>query len=286
MHYIFAQTRPKKNWEPCFDYNYNDKLSENSLSLYTISEVKPLRISLTVSAKSNQLEVSWFHAKPREGYILITNEEPREPFRRYEKIDIDVIDEPIDETLEPTSTTFPSLITESSEEVFRTPPPGTQKTIWTFGPDNKTAVHWLQPEEETAWMTTHIPFDNNLTRNITIQTRCYGFWAVYISNEGTILANTCISAQPTWMNDMRDHIKGFRFCNLFIVGSHDSGSFRTNFNPHGHDSIVTKYSLTQVIVFFLFLFWLKQNINNASNCLLLFSLSAIMNNRRMTSPAN
>lgn len=65
---------------------------------------------------------------------------------------------------------------------------------------------------------------------------------------------------------MREHIKGFRFCNLFIVGSHDSGSFRTNFNPHGHDSIVTKYSLTQVNAFLC----LKQNINNASNCFVSF----------------
>lgn len=145
----------------------------------------------------------------------------------------------------------------SSEEASRTPEPTLlSRSTWKFGRNNRTVLYAIQPDEESGWLTTHIPFDNDLSKNVTFRTKCYGFWAIYVdhNNGNSALAQACISAQPTWMNDMRDHIKNFRFCNLFIVGSHDSGSFRSNYNPHGHDSIVTKYSLTQVQIQFYYYF--------------------------------
>lgn len=189
--------------------------------------------------------------KPEEGTILITNEEPIPPFRKYSITTADVIPNGNDDAL--TTTQLPQLLSlddDSPEDVTEPPSTSTPNTIWTFGPNNKTVLYSLQPDEENGWKTTHLSVDNNLAKAVDVHTRCYGFWAVHIDNDGNILSTTCTSAQPTWMNDMRDHIKDFKFANLFIVGSHDSGSFRTNFNPHGHDSIVTKYSLTQVSVYY------------------------------------
>lgn len=223
-----------------------------------------------VSAKTNQLEISWFHAKPGVGTILITDEEPIGPFVNYEtstpspppaNTDAkDIIVSP-----EPSSTANPDYI-DNSDESLRAPVSSKlPSTTWKFGRNNRTALYAIQPDDENGWLTTHIPFDNELSKSVTFHTKCYGFWAIHIdhNNGNNVLAQACISAQPTWMNDMRDHIKNFRFCNLFIVGSHDSGSFRSNYNPHGHDSIVTKYSLTQVQIytFYLLLLIIPNSMN-------------------------
>lgn len=50
---------------------------------------------------------------------------------------------------------------------------------------------------------------------------------------------------PTWMNDLRQHLGGFRVRELFIPGTHDSASYKQNFRPRHEENIVTKYSLTQ-----------------------------------------
>lgn len=60
------------------------------------------------------------------------------------------------------------------------------------------------------------------------------------------IISTCVRAYPTWMNDSKDFIKRFKFRDLFIMGSHDSGSYRANFNSNKNDTRVTKYALTQV----------------------------------------
>lgn len=175
---------------------------------------------------------------------------PTGPYVKYETLttatttaNVNKEDSPNTETI---STTIQPDYSDTTVESLHIPAPAIKKTVWTYGVNNRTALAAIQPDEENGWITTQLPFDNELSKSVTVHTRCYGYWAIYIDNDGNTLATACISAQPAWMNDMRDHIKNFRFCNLFIVGSHDSGSFRSNYNPHGHDSIVTKYSLTQV----------------------------------------
>lgn len=121
-----------------------------------------------------------------------------------------------------------------------------EKTVWTFGPDNREVLYSVQPTEDEGWLTTDIHFDTNLLSQINSQTKCYGYWAVYLNEDGEIVATACIRTYATWMNDMKDHIKSFKFRDLFIIGSHDSGSFRSNFNPRHNETLVTKYSLTQV----------------------------------------
>lgn len=214
------------------------------------SESKPLRISLTISAKLNHVEVNWYHAKPTVGTILIADEPPSGPYRKYETFAKPP--SPIASGREAGATTEEPFSASTQPDYFDTTErpvvtsPVIPRTVWTYGPNNRTALEAVQPDEENGWITTKLPFNNTLSKSVNVHTRCYGYWAIYIDDEGFELASTCISAQPTWMNDMRHHIQNFRFCNLFIVGSHDSGSFRSDFNPHGHDSIVTKYSLTQV----------------------------------------
>lgn len=120
---------------------------------------------------------------------------------------------------------------------------------WTYGVDNKRALYFIQPNEANGWITTNIIFNNRLVENVSASTKCYGYWAIYVDKSMNPIISTCIRAHATWMNDSKDFIKRFKFREIFILGSHDSGSYRANFNSNKNDTIVTKYALTQVSMF-------------------------------------
>lgn len=75
-------------------------------------------------------------------------------------------------------------------------------------------------------------------------TECYSFWYFYVVN-GETRSRGCLKANPNWMSDMKDLIKDRKIRELFIPGSHDSASFKKNFNPEYEETLITKYSLTQ-----------------------------------------
>lgn len=209
-----------------------------------------------MSARFNTIEINWFHLQPLNGTIILTDREPTPPYYRHQVTSIEYLKSAIQTLSQENSEPVSSSSTEQTtanltlNQNLTTPKPQlVEKTIWTYGPENRTALYTILPREEEGWETTNIPFDTNLLNQITAQTKCYGYWAVYLTNEGDVVTSACISAYATWMNDMRDHIKKFRFRDLFIVGSHDSGSFRSNFNPRHNETLVTKYSLTQVSAF-------------------------------------
>lgn len=166
-------------------------------------------MSLTLSAKLNALELSWNDIESfSDGHIILTDEEPQPPYRIHS---IDSI----------------------------------QKKF-TYGPNNNDVLYWIQPVNQTGWQTTNIIFDKNLLSAINVNTTCYGYWAIYLDKNYEPVEHTCIRAYATWMNDHRNVIEQFKFRDLFIVGTHDSGSYRMNFNASNNETVVTKYSLTQV----------------------------------------
>lgn len=131
----------------------------------------------------------------------------------------------------------------------------TTQNEWVYGPDNNTAVYWTTVNSDSGWITTNIPFDMSLSRNLSIHSKCYGFWAVYLNIAAnrqsaeapvTVEGKCCISAHATWMTDNRTHYGRFQFHDLFLVGTHDSGSYREQFDPLQNETLVTKYSITQV----------------------------------------
>lgn len=193
---------------------------------------KPFKVSLTISAKHNTLEVSWYNLKaPNAGYILLTNEEPQPPYKKHHLTDIE----------------------QASREIYTNEDNSTykyyaddEKIKWTYGKGNKQALYFAKASEPSGWITTNIIFDNQHLEQLNAATKCYGYWAVYIDNLSNPVFTTCIRAYATWMNDNKDLIKRFKFRDLFILGSHDSGSYRANFNSNRNETLVTKYSLTQV----------------------------------------
>lgn len=196
---------------------------------------RPFKISLAISAKLNALEIAWYNLDtPNTGHILLTNEEPQPPYQEHRLPATD-------------SSPSSSSGSGSSEDVLnRKYNRNANTAYWTFGKNRTKALYWLRPNETDGWLTTNVIFDNSLLATLKPDTKCYGYWAVYVDDYSNAMFSTCMRAHATWMNDHKEMIKRFRFRDLFILGTHDSGSYRLNFNSTKNETLVTKYSLTQV----------------------------------------
>lgn len=206
---------------------------------------RPFKVSLTISARLNALEISWFNLKaPNDGYILLMDEEPQPPYKKIQLTDVEQ---------------SPHEIYTSEDNSTTKYYANNEKIKWTYGRNDKQALYFTKPNESNGWITTGVIFDNKHLDKLNASTKCYGYWAVYVDNSLNPVYTTCMRAYATWMNDNKDLIKRFKFRDLFILGSHDSGSYRINFNSTKNETLVTKYSLTQVSAkrFFLVLFFLE-----------------------------
>ncbi|XP_030384337.1 PI-PLC X domain-containing protein 1 [Scaptodrosophila lebanonensis] len=216
-----------------------------------------LKLWLTISARKRFLGVSWKNAPAREGdNVIITVQDALSfeqrtlptgtPIASFDNVEGSgsagsedqadyvpfhgYISRP---TTENTSTPINS---------FATPAP---RQYWVANGGTNPIVAAIKPTLSAQWFTTGVPFDYALSSNVTIHTTCYGFWANYIDARGNIMAKTCLRVYPHWMNEQRLLVGNKRLRDLFIPGTHDSGSYRPNFDPLLRENLVTKYSLTQ-----------------------------------------
>ena len=190
-------------------------------NLYICNEITASpQLWLTINAK-RWLELSWINARQIPGdLIIITNQAPSKFHKSRPNIDAQ------DDI---------SLLGEIDR--LRTP--------FDWIADNGEIITTVQPQQSSQWINTGIPYDIGLSENVTMTSKCYGYWASYLDPYGTIITTGCVRAYPTWMNDMKSVVGNFRIRDLFIPGSHDSGSYRPGFNPSQNETIVTKYALTQ-----------------------------------------
>lgn len=185
------------------------------------------RISLTISARLRQLEISWYNiADYTNATILLSAIElaPNELIILRNRTYVDDNDK--------------YYIDNTNQH---------QKPTIVFGTSNNVPILFaLSLNHTTGWHRTTVLFDYEMSRNVTINTTCYGYWAILVGSKGDRIMETCIRAYPRWMNDYRSHIAEKRIRDLFLVGSHDSGSYRLKFDPELNETRVSKYTLTQV----------------------------------------
>lgn len=191
-------------------------------------------ISLTISARLRQLEISWYNVVDyADATILLTDIElaPNELiFVRNQTV--------LDDNNK--------YYIDNSNQDLQTSP--------LFATTNNVPILFaLSLNQSTGWQTTSVPFNYELSRNVTTNTTCYGYWATLVGSKGQRIQQTCIRAYPRWMNDYRSQIDGMRIRDLFLVGSHDSGSYRLKFDPQRNETRVSKYTLTQVRYIILYL---------------------------------
>jgi hypothetical protein len=91
---------------------------------------------------------------------------------------------------------------------------------------------------------TSLKFKFGEHRRLDFDLGCYSYWYSVIVN-GVITKMGCMQTQSYWMDEMRSHIEGKKFRQLFIPGTHDSSSYKYNFDPNRMETLVTRYTLTQ-----------------------------------------
>lgn len=235
-------------------YAISKSTYDDNNSFWDLGSVRPddkrseLRLWLTINAQKRFIEVSWVNAPARdEDRIMLTSQEPVS-FKK-----LAYIPEAAKLSIENEGSGFGCCgggggsAEKSTENITTTESPYKAKDInyWISNDGKNPIVAALKPAESSLWFTTGVPFDYNLSKSVNVQTSGYGYWASYVAPDGSILASTSLRAYPRWMNDMRSIVGNLRFRDLFIPGSHDSGSYRNNFDPLLKETLITKYSLCQ-----------------------------------------
>jgi hypothetical protein len=85
---------------------------------------------------------------------------------------------------------------------------------------------------------------HNFTEPIDATTDCYGLWLFFVQSD-EVKVRSCLRARPNWMSQMKPVLKNRKIRDLFLPGTHDSASYKRNFDPTYMDNLITKYSLTQ-----------------------------------------
>lgn len=197
-----------------------------------------VRIYLTVSALRNYIEISWESAPAQEGdRILLTTQRPH----NFTKVAKDINASVEGKGKEGSGEAIPLLI--SSYNNRSSPYIAKDLRSWLLdGIDDGSIILALDPLISTQWFTTRHIFNPDLD-SISLNSKCYGYWASYVNSEGDILAMTCYRIFPTWMNDIREVIGNLKINDLLIPGTHDSGSYRRR--QSNQENIFVKYSITQ-----------------------------------------
>uniref|UniRef100_A0A1A9WZT0 Phosphatidylinositol-specific phospholipase C X domain-containing protein n=1 Tax=Glossina brevipalpis TaxID=37001 RepID=A0A1A9WZT0_9MUSC len=206
-----------------------------------------LRLWITISAEKRFLEISWENAPAQEDdWIMLTAKEPVS----FESIDVQTLpkrnlknieQDSLGEKIEGSGYEIGNSSETATKEMFATK----KEMYWISNKGLNPILFALKPTVTKQWFTTGVYFDRALLRNVTTLTSCYGYWSSYVNAKGEILGTTCLRAYPTWMNDLRAHVGSLRVRDLFMPGTHDSGSYRVNFDPLIKETVVTKYSLAQ-----------------------------------------
>ncbi|XP_053677127.1 PI-PLC X domain-containing protein 1 [Anopheles nili] len=215
---------------------------------------------ITVNARTRTLELAWRNFDDLSNYILLAEQYPVEAF---EPLYYHYTSGPASSTTDATDggLTSPEVTTVAgggtTENSVSTTDAGEYTTEadtelgWVydfrdeFGYRKKDVLFSLQPVYTNGWTKTGIKFNYDLMNTVTTNTSCYGYYAYFVTPNGTVLSAHCLKLYPTWMEDLRPHLSGFRMRELFIPGTHDSASYKRDFDPHSQETIISKYALTQ-----------------------------------------
>jgi hypothetical protein len=85
---------------------------------------------------------------------------------------------------------------------------------------------------------TSLKYDFPSNRRIDYDKGCYLYW-YHLIIEDELHYSWCMTTKAKWMNEMRDRLENKMFRQLFIPGTHDSASFKYNFNPLSQENLVS-----------------------------------------------
>lgn len=91
---------------------------------------------------------------------------------------------------------------------------------------------------------THLKHNFGEHRRMDFDTGCYKYW-IHLVVESVVVSTRCFRTNAFWMNEMRKQLESRKVRQLFIPGTHDSASYKYNFDPTQMETIISRYTLTQ-----------------------------------------
>lgn len=91
---------------------------------------------------------------------------------------------------------------------------------------------------------THLKHNFASFRRLDFDKGCYEYWWSRVV-EGVIVSSGCFHTNAFWMNEMRKQIESTKIRQLFLPGTHDSASYKYNFDPNRMETLVSRYTLCQ-----------------------------------------
>lgn len=216
------------------------------------------RLSLTISARRRYIEISWTGLPPnRCGTVFLTA--AAVPLNTtFVSVVAPTTLQADDQYYAVTPNAFAASSSDSSASVpdtFNRDAKAQHAVTYRTAHDDTPVLHALRINTTVGWHTTAVHF-NHTQFPLGISTACYGnVRATFVPDDDDGVEDeksssirrqqTCMRAHPRWMNEMREHIGAMRMRDLFLVGTHDSGSYRAGFDPRRNETRVSKYTLTQ-----------------------------------------
>lgn len=213
-----------------------------------------IRIELTISARQRHLEITWHTiaaaAGARSGHIFLTAAPVPLATTRFHRVpDPSLIEEQY--YAESTTTLDAALSVEdaAAHQLRRQKISHHQQHhLWASNTPHPV-LYALHVNESRGWHTTDVPYvERGEPVDANSTDTCYGYWATFVPDDDaadTGRHQTCLRTAARWQRSLRPHIDALRLGDLFIVGTHDTGSYRAGFDPRRNETRVTKYTLTQ-----------------------------------------
>ncbi|XP_053688044.1 PI-PLC X domain-containing protein 3-like [Sabethes cyaneus] len=213
----------------------------------------------TVNARYQTLELTWRNFDDPNGFIVLTKDFPISGFQRKLKHKKRSLGHLLQQLLNPLPIIMPvppdmSFISFVPHKLMFNREIITRQTDieWEYdardeyGQRKKKVLFAYKPTHTNGWTKTGIFFNRDrMDLRVNITTSCYGYYAYFISEHGSIRSEYCMKLYPTWMNDLRSHLGQFRMRDLFLPGTHDSAAYIKNFIYQPMDDVPTKYTFTQ-----------------------------------------
>ncbi|BET01069.1 protease [Nesidiocoris tenuis] len=89
-------------------------------------------------------------------------------------------------------------------------------------------------KEDEGWVRTYIPENRTFPETPSFKKQCLGWYAAYWRQSDMItlpVATTCLTTNPTWMEDNWESIKSISLRNIFLPGTHDAGAYQLAYSP-------------------------------------------------------
>lgn len=106
-------------------------------------------------------------------------------------------------------------------------------------------LYSFKPSPSSTYHKTNVNYKYTNAQELNKSSRCHSVWALFIDPNGIVVASTCLTLHPQWVNDLLPKIGNKRFRDLIIPGTHDSGCYREAFEIPSIELPITRYALTQ-----------------------------------------